>query len=67
MAKHYLPNEYPEYKHNFVDVNVYLKNGKRTKAIFYRNGEKPKFVSGGAPITNLVVSWEYINEKEESQ
>lgn len=59
MERHYLPKEYPEYKHNFASVTVHLKNGKREKAIFYWQGDKPKFVSGGSPITSLVVSWEY--------
>lgn len=59
MAKHYLPNEYPEYKGLFASVIMHLSNGKRIRGTFHWEGDKPKFVADGSPKTSLVIAWEY--------
>lgn len=52
---HYIPEEYPEH----AIVIIHLKNGGKTKGMFYWNGGKPNFASYGTNITELVIGWGY--------
>ena len=56
--------KYPQYENNQAKVIVTTKSGNKKRAMFYWNGGNPTFASYGMDITESVVDWEYITQKE---
>ena len=52
-----------KYPKQNIPIYCHLKNGNRTKGMFYMNGGKPTFVSYGTDISDSVIGWEYICPK----
>lgn len=55
--KYELP--YPKYTGDCARVVVTTEDGRKRKAMFYWNGNKPIFASYGIDISEKVIDWEY--------
>jgi hypothetical protein len=54
--------DYPKYCGDCARVVVTTKDGRKRKAMFYWNGNKPTFASYGSDISEKVIDWDYRDE-----